>query len=58
MVKKLQEAIYCGFSKYGLSYQKCRFCGASFDKVAGLWKYAVRHYICEECRNRKLKERL
>lgn len=43
----------CGHP-YGLTYQKCRFCGASWPDVEELWKYSVRHYICSSCRDRKL----
>jgi hypothetical protein len=39
---------------FGLTYQKCRFCGVSWPKVKGLFKYAVRHYVCADCRNKKM----
>lgn len=37
---------------YGLTYQSCRFCGVDALKTGGLWKYGVRHYICDECRTK------
>lgn len=42
---------------YGLTYQKCRFCPASWPEVDHLWKYAVRHYICDACLIKSLDER-
>jgi len=57
---------YLERSEYGLTYQSCRFCGtACFENedrahgacgirehvpCRGLWKYAVRHYVCSDCR--------
>jgi hypothetical protein len=35
---------------WGLSYHKCRFCSRGYPEIAGLWKYAVRHYCCNDCR--------
>ena len=59
----LAEAIFCEFSEYGLSYQSCRFCHKGIGDARlvriggggwsrGLFKYAVRHYICDECREK------
>lgn len=53
--EKMEHAIFHEFhAEWGLSYQSCRFCGAGVsDKERignGLWKYAVRHYICGPCR--------
>lgn len=43
--------------EWGLTYQKCRFCERAvweidtlYNGVIGLWKYGVRHYCCEDCR--------
>lgn len=36
--------------EYGLTYQKCRFCERGWPDLRALLKYAVRHYICEDCR--------
>ena len=39
------------------SYQSCRFCHRAISPapapagVAALWKYGVRHYICDDCRS-------
>jgi hypothetical protein len=44
-------ADYCG-----LTYQSCRFCKRDdSDGLRGLWKYGVRHYICDECRRAALE---
>lgn len=45
---------YCG-----LTYQACRFCkrGGNNSDLRGLWKYGVRHYICEDCRKAKVEGR-
>jgi len=57
----LKQAVWCVFSEYGLSYQSCRFCKkgigelhtpGAFGEKLGLWKYAVRHYICPQCRDK------
>jgi hypothetical protein len=32
-------------------YQSCRFCKRSVAEVGALWKYSVRHYICDACRD-------
>jgi hypothetical protein len=54
----LLEAVWCkAGGEYGLSYQSCRFCKSSWPNVTGLWKYAVRHYICDECRGKTLEAR-
>lgn len=39
------------FSKYGISYQVCRFCHRGAGECEGLWKYGVRHWVCTECRD-------
>jgi hypothetical protein len=39
----------CGSSDWQLSYQKCRFCGRGWPELKHLNKYAVRHYICDDC---------
>jgi hypothetical protein len=52
----LLDAVWCiGHFKYGLPIPSCRFCRTSFPQVEGLWKYAVGHYICGDCRGRALK---
>jgi len=53
--QSLLEAVWCVWSKYGLPDHSCRFCRTSFPQVEGLWKYAVGHYICGDCRDRALK---
>ena len=54
--KQLEAAHLCRFGEHGLSYQTCRFCHAGVEKFrdVGLYKYAVRHYICPECREKAL----
>ncbi len=39
------------FAASPLTYQTCRFCRAGDygSKGGGLYKYGIRHYICEEC---------
>jgi hypothetical protein len=37
-------------------HQSCRFCKRSIGTVPGLRKYGVRHYACDECRDRIIKE--
>lgn len=45
------ELVQCDCSlTYGLTYQKCRFCGRGWPELPYLLKYAVRHYICAPCR--------
>lgn len=39
------------FSEFGISYQKCRFCGQGSEEHEGLWKYGVRHWVCTPCRD-------
>ncbi len=52
----LLNAVFCACDlRYGLTYQSCRFCKASYPNVEGLWKYAVRHYICSACRNKVIR---
>jgi hypothetical protein len=34
-----------------LSYHTCRFCKRGRGEVPGLWKYGVRHYACDDCRD-------
>ena len=53
---KLLEArpCECGLP-HGLTYQKCRYCGAGWPEEKQLWRYAVRHYICSACRDARLK---
>jgi hypothetical protein len=41
---------------YGLTYHKCRFCGAGWPEEPHLWKYGVRHYACDRCRKAALAE--
>ena len=36
-------------AKYGLTYQKCRFCHRGWPELSHLLKYAVRHYVCNDC---------
>lgn len=43
-----------GVKDWDLSYQKCRFCDAGLGDVTFLWKFSVRHYICDACRTRVL----
>ena len=38
------------------SYQSCRFCHRGVIEVGALWKYSVRHYACDECRDRIITE--
>jgi hypothetical protein len=42
------------FSSADFFYQSCRFCRRSIGDVPGLWKYGVRHYACDECRDKIL----
>lgn len=37
-----------------VTYHMCRFCHNSAYRVA-LWKYGVRHYICDHCKREKEK---
>ena len=47
----LLEAVWCiGQFKHGSTEPSCRFCRISFQQAKGLWKYAVGHYICGDCR--------
>lgn len=39
------------FSQFGISYQKCRYCGQGSETHDGLWKYGVRHWVCTPCRD-------
>ena len=51
----LEDAVWCETGHpYGLTYQSCRYCHAGWPEEMGLWKYGVRHYICDACRNQKL----
>jgi hypothetical protein len=46
-----EELVWCvANADWGLTYQKCRFCGRGWPELKGLFKYAVRHYVCEDCR--------
>lgn len=46
-----EELVRCDFHhEHGLSYQKCRFCDRGLGDVPYLLKYAVRHYVCEDCK--------
>jgi len=38
----------------GMTYQSCRFCHvwASNAPNGGLWKYGIRHWICDTCFDR------
>ena len=47
---KLGSWMFLPFRDGGLSYQTCRFCRRGIGIVSGLWKYGVRHYICDDCR--------
>ena len=38
-------------SEASLTYQACRFCQRGWPDVQTLWKYGVRHYACDDCRN-------
>jgi hypothetical protein len=40
------------FDPQHMSYQSCRFCRRHVLDCGGLWHYAVRHYACDECRER------
>ena len=54
----LLDAVWCiGHFKHGLTEHSCRFCRMSFPHAEGLWKYAVGHYICGDCRAKALKLR-
>ena len=50
------------FNATDFSYQSCRFCKRAISPtphpsgVAGLWKYSVRHYACDECRDKIITE--
>lgn len=35
-------------------YQSCRFCQRSWRELGALWKYGVRHWICDDCRDARL----
>jgi hypothetical protein len=35
-------------------YQSCRFCKRSVLDTGALWKYGVRHYICDPCRDERI----
>jgi hypothetical protein len=41
------------FSRW-TAHQECRFCHRTIRELGALWKYSVRHYICDDCRNEKL----
>lgn len=43
-------AVSCGIQSWQVSYQRCRFCGRGWPKLKRLLKYAVRHYVCDDCR--------
>lgn len=32
-----------------ITYQTCRFCKRGHPELNGLWKYSVRHWICDDC---------
>jgi len=34
----------------GSSYASCRFCHRGLGQLTGLWKYSIRHYICDDCK--------
>ena len=58
MAKQFEMLLKCLCDvNYGLTYQKCRFCGTGWPKLTHLWKYAVRHYICDECLIKNLESR-
>ena len=40
----------------GLTYQCCRFCRKGLGDVTGLWRYGIRHYACDMCRQAALRE--
>jgi len=44
-----REPVRCAFGKWGLSYQTCRFCDRGLGQLRHLNKYAVRHYVCDDC---------
>ena len=57
-MKQFKMLIKCACNiNFGLTYQKCRFCGAGWPELKHLWKYAVRHYICDGCLIKKLESR-
>lgn len=33
----------------GYVYQSCRFCSRGWPNIPYLLKYAVRHYVCQDC---------
>lgn len=56
-LEKMEQATHCIFNlDYGLTYQTCRFCGKGWRELTGLWKYGVRHYICQECREAAIRK--
>lgn len=58
MAKRFEMLLKCSCNlNYGLTYQKCRFCDAGWPKLDHLWKYAVRHYVCDDCLTKKLEAR-
>lgn len=51
-LRELQPWQFHEFGRHGLTYHICRFCRRGVGEVTGLWKYAVRHHACDDCRNR------
>lgn len=52
----LQSWHYHTYNSRDFAYQSCRFCHRSIHDVQGLWKYGVRHYACDECRDKIITE--
>ena len=56
-LKDLPAYLYLKWNCMDFTYQSCRFCkrvvseGPMAAGVPGLWKYGVRHYICDDCRD-------
>jgi hypothetical protein len=53
--QQLANAVFVPFDPWGLhNHQRCRFCKKGVAHVTGLWRYAVRHYVCTVCREKGL----
>lgn len=53
--REFMQAYPHAFSTYHFT-RSCRRCRKSNGEAGGLWKYSVRHYICNGCISNRLDE--
>jgi transposase-like protein len=57
--KTVEDIRKAPFITYLAGYSRtatCRYCGATNWARGGLYKYSIRHYVCDACRKEILEE--